>query len=100
MHRMCRKAIPLEDHPILTTPTFPHKVSVTERVPARRLSELEHRTIITMGLWIVFAAVVYKVSTTKVESKIYDPFTILGLTPVSPPHSYVTEITHSTLDNG
>lgn len=41
-----------------------------------------HRGLITLGLWGIVAAIVYKLATTTIDSKIYDPFQILGLTPV------------------
>ena len=41
------------------------------------------RGIIASALWVIFVAVVYKLATTTTESKIYDPFTILGLAQVS-----------------
>ncbi|KAF8334977.1 Sec63 Brl domain-containing protein [Cantharellus anzutake] len=39
------------------------------------------RGIIASILWLIFIAIAYKLATTTTESKIYDPFAILGLAP-------------------
>lgn len=40
--------------------------------------------ILTLSLWAILIAIVYKLATTKIDSRIYDPFEILGLAPVRP----------------
>lgn len=44
-------------------------------MPEQRL----HRTFFLIGGWAAFAFLTYKVSTTKVENIVYDPFEILGI---------------------
>ncbi|KAF8306252.1 hypothetical protein DL93DRAFT_2065614 [Clavulina sp. PMI_390] len=53
---------------------------------AKRTSPLQRLSpsgIFTLILWVIFFGIAYKLATTKLDSKIYDPFEILGLAPTS-----------------
>lgn len=60
----------------LTKPTLK---SVNPLSRLRQLTNTYCRGSITLALWATLFAIIYKITTTRVESSVYDPFEILGL---------------------
>jgi len=46
-------------------------------------SDYLYRSFLIISGWVVFSLLAYRVATTKIENKIYDPFEILGIKSVS-----------------
>lgn len=47
------------------------------------MCEFGNRTVIVLVGWVLVAFLVYRIATTEVENKVYDPFEILGIRSVS-----------------
>jgi hypothetical protein len=81
----------------LLNPKLSKKLSSCCDHVKRLLTKLVSRSVFIIAGWSLFVYVSYKVAGAKLESKIYDPFEILGLRAVSPQFSYLDPSTTCVL---